>query len=582
MEPAVDKVRQIVAAYKPSKDNDQVKVIRALMIAVGGCKTYIAQHSSTDRGCAQRIVRELYQALGPLPEFSHFSADKDAAHRLHTRKLAEEEVGSIYDKLRSLVAEQQRNREQSIDQWVAAHPVFGELKSVLRKPLPKSAYLLLFRRGEDDSLELITKQTPDERVFTRVRPHEFKDNLHLHKVYRGKRAVVGAAVIADNELVAVIGAVPPPGDSETQLKTLLSMSKQAADRPLRTFLEGNGVLRQLHEMSLRWPFPKQSHVLLFAEHDSNDTVRTESGGNDGLPDGDVQTAVNEIAVTSEIPRQGLIVGEEKSGTVHEVPPAGEEPLGDGEPGLTVSECSLPLKIVVKTGKDGKVISRFWPSEFSQLHALVATFKDMPAVVGAAVIHDNRLLSVLGKVPGAGAENSQADAVLKMSWTAVEKPYVEFVEQHEVLGGLYRLAKSRTLAALADVVLFATSVDGKVEMMSVSGDNGSKQMRLSLSDFERPRMMHDRFAKSNIVGASVIARGESQSERPRRLQDKGNDPQRNQRHAPPKQSGSKPVVVAAFGRTPLKINIVATPDILKRLGIELDEPSGNLRPPRRHK
>jgi hypothetical protein len=633
MEQAVDRVRQIVAGYKPNKGEEQLKLMRALMVAIGGCKKYIEENSATDRGCAQRMVRELYEVLADLPTFRGLGAEKDSVHNLHTRKLAEDSIDVIYDQLRDLVKEQEQGKVEVIRDWVKTHPVFGELKTVLSKPLPKTAYVLLFHKGKDDTLELITNRANDGRIFTRLRPQEFKDDLHVHKLYRGKRAVDGAAVIAEQELIAVMGTVPAPSENQDQLKALLNVSSEAASRPAREFIEANVVLRELHALARHRNFPKESYILLFGEDRGDDSgdaanahetdavddtaeVSQEQASIDdsgAQPDGGESTelendkaddsiaqphvpeAVEEPETEAELELVQEVAGETDSDeTKTRSTEQYEEQIADRAtaPVCNATQSQVPLKILVKNSQDGKVISRFWPSDFAQRYKLFEIYKDKPPILGAAVIKENELLHVFGAVPQPTGDQSQLDALRQVSWAAVEKPHVEFIEQHEVFKGLHDLATGSMASKPVDVVLFTVAANGRLEAMSIGGQGGRPQVRLSLAQFQNAKLVHDRFGKRNIVGASVISQSEAPPERENRFHQKreGGDRDRDNRRREPQQASPKPVVLAAFGRTPLKVNIIATPETLSRLGIELDapmpprssRPQQHSRPPRRQK
>jgi hypothetical protein len=569
MERVVDKVRQIVARYEPHKSDEQIKVVRALMAAVSDCKRYVAENSSTDRGCAQRIVRDLYDVLATLPTFSHLMAKKSEVHKLHTRKLAEDELESIYEHLRSLVNEHEHDRQERIHAWVEQHPVFGELKRVLSKPLPKNAYVLLFRGSAGDGAELITNEAPDGRVFTRFRPQVFKDDLHTHKLYKDEQAVVGAALIANQELIAVIGNVPQPEESTSQLKMLLSLSRQEVERPARDYMEANTILHRLHQMWCRRELPKESYVLLFEEVTNTPVSCTDDAADPEIPDAAAdQHSVSEA--NTETPGGGPeALPEDPAQSVSEV----EAPMSSTPPS--------PTKIATKTGENGRVISRFWPSDFSEQHRLFEAFKNRPAILGAAVIKDNQLLNVLGHVPAGHGKQSQLDALLDASWMAVEKPYVDFIEQHEVLRHLHQLATGEMASKPVDAVLFTVAANGRLEVMPIDIGSGKHQSRVSLEFFLRPKQVHDRVGNHQVVGASVISR-EPDSHRHQRFRQGSDDGKRQARRLDQDQLSAKPSVLAAFGRTPLKVNMLATSDTLRRLGIELDEPSRDRRPNRRFK
>ena len=591
--------------------------MRALLAAMSHCRKYIDEHSQDDKGCAQRIVRDLHDVLAELPTFRPMVGDKSSVNKLHTRKLAEGQLGLIHQHIKQLVKEHDQEKTKAVQDSVAAHPVFGQLKASLTKQLPKTAYILLFRQGENGEPELITHKSEDGRVFTRMRPQEFRDDLHLHKTYN-KATIVGAAVIAEKELVAVIGQVPPPTETKDQLRALLSVSSEAAGRPARQFVESNEVLNALHDLARTRKMPKESYVLLFEAAEDNLAAGAEdsvaAGGSpldeqddsgveaqeplaeSGLPPAATDEETQEPLAESGLPPAATDDVEAQEPLAESgLPPAAtdeetQEPLPDsGLPPAAVGDVP-PLKIVIKQGQDGKVLSRFWPSDFAIRHKLFENFRDKPPVLGAAVIREKELLHVIGNVPQPSDNQSPIDALLQASWQAVEQPYVDFVSQHEVLKGLYELSTGEFRTRDVTVILFVQGESGKLEILQ-HGRDRQRTARVPLGQFQNAKALFDRFAKRPLVGASVLSedtrekdqhgrfgKRDGQRNRDDRKRDDRRDrddrdgqnknrdsDKRNDRHSPSR----KPVVLAAFGRTPLKVNILATPDTFRRLGLDID-------------
>src|SRR4051812_13458730 len=92
MEEVVERVKKIADGYSPTEGANRLKRLRALMAAINGCRKYIEEHSQEDRGCAQRIVRELHEVLAVLPSLRSLAYDKQAVNKMHTRKVAEEQL----------------------------------------------------------------------------------------------------------------------------------------------------------------------------------------------------------------------------------------------------------------------------------------------------------------------------------------------------------------------------------------------------------------------------------------------------------------------------------------------------------
>jgi hypothetical protein len=101
-------------------------------------------------------------------------------------------------------------------------------------------------------------------------------------------------------------------------------------------------------------------------------------------------------------------------------------------------------------------------------------------------------------------------------------------------------------------------------------SGQSRAKIPLSEFQSPKAVHDRFAsREKVAGASVIGEEQSFKNRPPQVGGKAppeRSPDRSNRRdsAPP----TRQVVFAAFGRTPLKTNLMCTPETLKRLGVNL--------------
>jgi hypothetical protein len=119
------------------------------------------------------------------------------------------------------------------------------------------------------------------------------------------------------------------------------------------------------------------------------------------------------------------------------------------------------------------------------------------------------------------------------------------------------------------VLF-TDASGKPEILPLPDRRGKSQVKTPLSEFRFAKSVHDRFkSERTLVGASVIGEQAQSAPPPRaeskKNQDRGNKPDNSFR---PRMAPRSSTVVAAFGKTPLKQNVLLSVEILKRLGVDL--------------
>jgi hypothetical protein len=668
MEQELEQVKTAVAGYSPSEEGNHQKTLRDLLAAVTACREYVKENSQTDRGCAQRMVRELEEILSSFPGFARLASDKKALNRLHTKQLAEEHMQLIEDHFSELVKNEEKSENKQIHKWVKDHPVLGELKKNIKKASPKGAYVLLFREEGDGALQLITHTTNDGRVFTRIRPHEFRDDIKLHQTYLNE-PIVGAALIVEKDLLAVIGKVPQPDESkedeaeqkQAQLQKLLSVSSKAAGKPALEFIQINDVLKELHEMSRRRRFPKDSYVLLFQKQgdvadvqsaltsaDANvsadveaslDSNESGDSANENIADSDAATEsevtaesvnedvsnepieadatenIEELASEDAASDESAEISEESTeieaaaddaedSDAEEADLESEEAIdsvttfesadsSDDAQEIAAEESSIAkrtyasdLEIVVKKSNDGKVISRFWPVDFAIRHKLFDAFRDKPSVVGAAIIKHTELVQTLGVVPQPAEGQTDLAAFMSISRTAVEKPFAEFVADNPVLKGLHEFATGEQGNKESHVILFTQAEGSKLEILSLQRDRGKPIARIPIGDFKNAKILHERFAGKQVVGASVISGGVMA---PTRFNDRhsappykrGQDGPGNKRPDGPsnKRPGdgqrgrtqvvdARPVVLAAFGKTPLRQSLLATPENLQRFGINV--------------
>jgi len=230
-----------------------------------------------------------------------------------------------------------------------------------------------------------------------------------------------------------------------------------------------------------------------------------------------------------------------------------------------------LDILFRTSANGKIVTRFWPSEFSERHKVFEEYRDKAPIVGAAVIKDKELLHVLGRVPDPAEGQSAADALLDVSWKALDKPALDFLTANDVLRSLHELSRESSSNHDTYVLLFTPGEAGRLRLMTAQPSNRRDQYKFYLQDFRSARMVHDRFSKEPVVaGASVIGEMQPPS-RPHAaaVATKSKDgPTRSSRSSGRTAPERKSVVVTSFGKTPLKSGFLVSSESLSRLGIDL--------------
>jgi hypothetical protein len=503
MQELLERVREVVAAHKPRGREGELRTVRALSPALDACRQYVKDNAATDKGCAQRLARELDSILAGLPTFQHLVNPKEANAR-HTRRLAEEHLDEIQTYIQKLITEEEDRKKEKIREWVKSHPVFGQLRRVARgKCLPKDAYVLLYEEWAD-GLHLLTRASNDTIVLTRFRPREFTDDLHVYKMFHSKKNVVGAAVVSQRELLAAIGNLPAASENRSQVDIILSQSKKAASEPAIDFVSNHEIFKDLHRLARKRSIPKDAYILLFRF------------GQDGF------------------------------------------------------------SIVTRAAEDGgKVLTRFWPNDFALEYKIFEEFRQGERVVGAVVIKDRQVLHAFGVLPADDTtDGAPVNAILRCSSRAVEQPSLDFIAANEVLTSLHELAGSEQAPRDSFVVLF---VEGAARLEPFAGARGC---RFDLNDFRSTKLIFDRFNKSaRIVGASVIGEPSGRPS-PKPAPDQPAERGKEKRPGGDKRGGDKrsgrpspmdrpkPAVIAAFGRTPLKMHLLATPENLRRLGLEI--------------
>jgi hypothetical protein len=142
--------------------------------------------------------------------------------------------------------------------------------------------------------------------------------------------------------------------------------------------------------------------------------------------------------------------------------------------------------------------------------------------------------------------------------------MDFLEENEVLKGLHGLANSNDARMKDAHVIFFGETEG-AKIIVVNPRPGNSRAPILLNEFQSAKIIHDRFvSKPKLAGASVIGISKPHVNRAAQFNKGPSDSTKRRSVAP----ADKPVVLAAFGRTPLKANLLATPEILQRLGIDI--------------
>lgn len=296
--------------------------------------------------------------------------------------------------------------------------------------------------------------------------------------------------------------------------------------------------------------------------------------------------------------------------------AAEQPAGEPE----AEQVYTPVEILTRPGSDGGVLTRFYANEFSDVRKVFESFAGKRTISGAAVIRGRELVKVVGNVPQAAEGKSQLDVLISESNHAADKPTRDFMVENEILNSLHELAAGHFSDPNARVLLF-TEDEGRLSVLTPPpspqreergrdnrgrgdrhnagrgrddrGRNGRSQddrgrgghgrdddrsressgpaKSSALADFRYPRDIRNGYRNlTRVVGASVI--GEQKSTAPvrkdvKRDDNRGGGGGGNQRFNDRTPRASKSVVLAAFGRTPLKENVLITEETMRRLGLE---------------
>ncbi len=290
------------------------------------------------------------------------------------------------------------------------------------------------------------------------------------------------------------------------------------------------------------------------------------------------------------------------------------------PEAEAEQVYTPVEILTRPGSDGGVLTRFYANEFSDVRKVFESFAGKRTISGAAVIRGRELVKVMGNVPQPAEGRSQLDILISESNHAADKPTRDFMVENEILNSLHELASGHFSDPNARVLLF-TEEEGRLSVLTPPpspqreergrdnkgrggdrrdsgrgrddrGRNGRGQddrgrgghgrdderrentgpaKSSALADFRYPRDIRNGYRNlTRVVGASVI--GEQKSSAParkevRRDDNRGGGGGGNQRFNDRTPKASKSVVLAAFGRTPLKQNVLITEETMRRLGLE---------------
>lgn len=350
-----------------------------------------------------------------------------------------------------------------------------------------------------------------------------------------------------------------------------------------------------------------------AETETSETARLESATS--------ETAIEEIASVSDSETPGEEAAEQPesddtAGDASEISQdasaeessaesSADAVSSEGEPEIPVHEG--PIEILTRAGSDGGVLTRYYGNEFSDVRKVFETFGSLRTITGAAVVRGRELMDVIGTVPHPGEGQSQIDVLLSESNHAADKPTRDFMAENEILNSLHELATGNFPDANAKVLLFVEE-EGRLSALVPPappqreergrGDRkggrpggrgrddrgrGTRDSRgrsgnaSLLTDFRYPRDIRNSFRSlPRVVGASVIGEFKSggAAGAPRRDSGHGGDNRGSRddkrgkdRGRPEQRPPSKSVVLAAFGRTPLKQNILITEETTRRLGLD---------------
>ncbi len=588
---ALNAVKRAVHDYRSRPEGERTPAIRAVHTAVVRLIAQLAELEKTEHGATQQAVRGLSEVLVDLPLLQQFLSDKDLLNRLHTRQLALEFIQQIEQHLKTVVDELDLAKTKQHSDWVTNHEVFSALNKAAARKHHVDTYILLFRRGEDESVNLLTRKAKDGRVFTRRRPRDFAQESKIYHDFHKGPAIIGAAIIARNKIEVILGLVPQPAEGQNQLQLLLSISKEAASQPAKDFLAASSILQSVHDLCKAEKIGKDGYILLFTEllpvqqaAETDDCGVSESPMDSAAAD-DSEESVDESAASDESPDTAASDDSSEPVTADESaePVASDEsaeaiesdesaePVASDESTETVAsnESAEPVasadepaigegQLLVRMTDGGMVITRFRAHEFSDSRVVFQNFGKGRTICGAAVVENNKLKNVFGRVTTPKQGESQLQAVLRESNDAVSKPSREFVAANAILSAVRQLATGDFSAKDSQVVLF----------VETKGVLTALQVGFNLRDFQTSRSLHDRLrSQSEIVGASVI--GDFKVVERAVVASKDGVTRR------PSQSSSAPlaprlVVLEAFGRTPFKKQMLATAELLGRHGIQLPE------------
>lgn len=219
------------------------------------------------------------------------------------------------------------------------------------------------------------------------------------------------------------------------------------------------------------------------------------------------------------------------------------------------------KIVTRQTEEAAVLTRFYSQQFVDTRTILENFKSKGTISGAAIIKDNELISTFGELPQPEGDEEQIATLVRLSSFAMGEPTRAFLSSNPVLEGLNQFANEENSKADAVVLLFGEGDKGRSIVLPTPRRQGKREHfgeYLEVGEFRDQRNVHRMFRDYPAVTGASIVGSIAAPVRATAPAGKGRD-------ATPQE---RKVVLAAFGKTSLRKDILVTPEILKRLGIEI--------------
>ncbi|MDZ4835005.1 MAG: hypothetical protein SGJ27_14615 [Candidatus Melainabacteria bacterium] len=362
--------------------------------------------------------------------------------------------------------------------------------------------------------------------------------------------------------------------------------------------------------------------------ESSEPAAQDAGGDQSAAR---QSDAGEIGTIANAEQESPSSSDTTGDAPSEQPSGGEEPQhGEAQQPAEAEQAPAepeaeqvysPVEILTRPGSDGGVLTRFYANEFSDVRKVFESFAGKRTISGAAVIRGRELIQVVGNVPQSAEGRSQLDILITESNHAADKPTRDFMVENEILNSLHELASGHFSDPNARVLVFSEE-EGRLSVLTPPAspqreergrdnrnrggrpdpaggargrddrgrngrspddrgrgrdddrprENSGPAKSSPLVDFRYPRDIRNGYRNlARVVGASVI--GEQKAHAPVRKEVKRDDNRggggggRDQRFNDRTPRASKSVVLAAFGRTPLKENVLITEETMRRLGLE---------------